>query len=47
MKDGDIFLERLKQAVKRRNAIAIIAIECKNYNPPWWYWLDYLKGNSN
>ena len=46
MKDGDILLEKLKQAAKRRNGIALFFFAVK-YEPPWWYWLDYEKVNLN
>ena len=46
MKDGDQLLEKLRQAVKRRDDIAIMVFAVF-YEPPWWYWVDYGKINHN
>jgi len=46
MKEGDRLLEQLRQAAKRRNDIGLFVFAVK-YEPPWWYWLDYTRGNKN
>ena len=46
MKDGDLLLEKLKAAAKRRDDIAVIVFALK-YERDWWYWADYGKVNLN
>lgn len=46
MKDGDLLLEKLKAAAKRRHDIGLFVFAVK-YEPPWWYWMGYLKALNN
>ena len=48
-KDGDKLLRGLKSGAKYRNKCLIITYLFGSplYQPPWYYWLDYTKCNSN
>lgn len=46
MKDGDLLLEKLRQAVDRRDKLAILVFAAE-YSPPWWYWMEFEMVNHN
>lgn len=49
MKFTDKIIDCIENESKRQylKQVPIVLINTANYNPPWWYWLDYLKGNLN
>jgi len=46
MKDGDRLLEQLRQAVKKQDDMGLFVFAVR-YDPPWWYWEDFTRGNKN
>ena len=49
MPEADGFIERLLKGsgltVYQRKALA--ALGWMEYEPPWWYWLDFFRANKN
>jgi len=43
------YLDLLKEAAEKRNKLFYLyqLLSSPEYKAPWWYWLDYLKANSN
>lgn len=49
MKDGYNLIEQWHDVLFRRYQANLLwlALAGTNYDPEWWYWEDYLKGNKN
>lgn len=49
MKEGDRLLADLKRKAEYRNKCLVAAYLFGSplYAPPWFYWMDYMKGNNN
>ena len=45
-KEGDKLIQKLQQAAKRRDDIGLFVFALL-YNPPWWYWQEYVRSNAN
>ena len=49
VKSGDLLLAELRRKAEYRNKCLVIAYLFGSplYQPPWFYWLDYLGANNN